>query len=179
VNVFVISSAVPYRQHGVHGVSAVNVVVHQLLKSLQQIGHMLALQVLIDEKRDQMTPAEEQELRELNSAGISTKPPIFIHEGNAGSEKWTRRLNKARRHISLGTVEDFYPAEQSSAAVVERIQSFHPDVILTVWSPEGLAATHKMKIPKVAYQGDVDFTPQQARFDDPALFPNGGPLARL
>ena len=51
--------------------------------------------------------------------------------------------------------------------MMERVRSDRIDAILTIWSPEGVAATHGIgDVPRIAYHGDVDFMPTLVRTRD-------------
>jgi glycosyltransferase involved in cell wall biosynthesis len=55
--------------------------------------------------------------------------------------------------------------------MAKRIRQAGADAVLTLWSPEGLAATEGLTdAPRIAYQGDIDYQPQECRIHDEELF---------
>lgn len=176
MKILVIGSAVPYRQHNQPGVTAVNIVLYEFLKGINQLGHEIVLQLLFNEYRSttSLSASEENELSHLSGIGIKVLPPIYA-EQYLDRARTASRLRKLYRLLKfLGGkvyVEDFYPAVNVQAMMRERVHSTNPHAILTIWSPEGVAATYKVcEQPKIAYQGDVDFAPGENRLREQALF---------
>src|SRR5581483_2605609 len=103
----------------------------------------------------------------------------------AGTGARPSRLARVARLVA-GRVrrEEFYPAVRVRPLVEARVRESGADAVLTVWSPEGVAATAGLRgVPRVAFHGDVEFEPAEARVRDRDLFygaPGGrGPRARL
>ena len=164
MRLFVIGSDVPHREDGQAGVSAVNIVLHELLRSLRGLGHEVALQLLFNSHRvaDALTPRESAELAHLAAQGIAVLPPVVS----------APRVSPARPRFHLRMrLEEFYPAVKLRALVRSRVLEQRAEAVVTVWSPEGVAAVHGLDdVPIIAYHGDVDFMPQAARLHDRRLF---------
>ena len=151
--VFVVTSAIPYRRHGLEGISAVHVVVHEIIRSLKDRGYDLCLQVLLDETY-QLTPSDHDELQHLRRAGVNVLPPLSAPAQTAGFSMHAQ-----------------YPAARLKPIIDRRTAETRSGVVLTIWSPEGVAATHSTPVPRIIYHGDIDFGPWQARALNPSLFP--------
>ncbi|HEV8674897.1 MAG TPA: glycosyltransferase [Methylomirabilota bacterium] len=177
MRIFAVGSAIPRRRDGEPGVSAVHIVLHELVTGLAQRGHELTLQPLFNPHRiaTALGPAEEAAARELSSRGIRLSPPIYPGEyAPRPRSGLSRVVGVAAGLAGRPDLREFYPAIACRDLVAERIRRSGADVVLTVWSPEGLAATHGLGgVPRVAYHGDVDFAPTAARLRDRALFAQG------
>ncbi len=181
MKVFVIGSGVAFRRHDQKGVTAVNIVLHELLKSLTDLGHDLDFQIIFNGHRASsfLNESEQAELDGLQRLGVKVLPPIYPeqYQDTTVSMSIGKRAGRLLRRLLIGAkVEDFYAAIRIRGRVCERVGSSKADAILTVWSPEGVAATHGYRgAPRIAFQGDVDFAPGEARMRDAALFlPNTG-----
>lgn len=177
MKLFVIGCCVPYRRHGERGVTAVHLVTAELLRQLQGLGHELVFQAVFNHLRD--TPAlshsEEQALGELAATGIAVLPPLGPAEiterprGPRSAGRLSRFLRRLRGEVR---VEDYYPATRLRGPMAARLKASGAEAVLTIWSPEGIAATYGLRDrPKVAYHGDPDFHPIEVRLRDPSLFP--------
>ncbi|MCZ6760365.1 MAG: hypothetical protein O7D29_08355, partial [Gemmatimonadetes bacterium] len=179
MKILVIGSGVPFREHGEVGVTAVNIVFYQLICGLLGLGYEVALQLIFNEHRatTELTGSEEAELRHMADLGVILLPPIYRDEyRQAGSPR--SRLAKLGRLASwcLGAsdLDDFYPAVVLGDTIEDRVRSLGAKAILTIWSPEGVAAAHGVRdVPRIAYHGDIDFGPAAARIRDRSLFVNG------
>jgi len=176
MKIFAIGSAVPYRPHNQADVTAVNIVLYELLRSLRHLGHEIVLQMLFNQYRSttSLSPAEENELLHLRELGIRVLPPIYPEQYliPVGPVSRLRRLGSLISRLFVwARIEDFYPAINCRHIISERVRSSKVDALLTIWSPEGVAATHELhEIPRIAYQGDIDFAPVEVRVRDHALF---------
>lgn len=176
MKILAISSAVPSRTHGEPGVTAVNIVLYELLRGLAGLGHEVALQIIFNEFRanPDLSPSEHDELRDLERLGVMMLPSIYLSEYRPmfGSSSWRSRLIRLTRWGFWGNgLKDFYPAVVLRERLQERIRTHQMDAVLTIWSPEGVAATHGIReAPRIAYHGDLDFGPAEARLRDRALF---------
>ncbi|MDA2918682.1 glycosyltransferase [Desulfobacterota bacterium AH_259_B03_O07] len=169
----------PHQRHGQVGVTAVNIVLYELLRGLVQLGHEIVLQLLFNQHRSStaLSSIEEKELMHLRKTlGIEILPSIY-------PEQYMTRVKPRSRVWKLGglvwrlftgaRIKDFYPAIKVRDAICTTVYSNKADAILTIWSPEGVAATHGLRgVPRIAYQGDIDFLPREVRFKDWALFSN-------
>jgi glycosyltransferase involved in cell wall biosynthesis len=175
MNVFLLTSDVPFRRDDAPGVSAVNIVAGELIRALVAGGHRVALQVIFNvyRRHSGLTEWELAEWRAMEALGVHLFPAVYPAEyASADGGPLVRSITaRARRLLAPpATLADFYPAVRLES-VRARIRDSGSDAILTIWSPEGLAAAFGVAaIPKVAYHGDIDFGPADARTADPDLF---------
>lgn len=171
MRIFVIAGSVPFRKHGVRGVHAGHIVLWNILHTLQREGHAVSFQYLFHPTRaeETLTAPEQEEMDALRSDGMRLLPPLQWRSLHAGAK---------RRHSTMqllwngdARLAHFSPAVCLREVMQERVRDERPDVILTVWSPEGVAATHGIgNIPRVAYHGDVEWFVRLCNFRDRALF---------
>jgi glycosyltransferase involved in cell wall biosynthesis len=158
------------------GVTAVNIVLCELLKGLSRLGHQIVLQILFNPFRSatSLSAAEEGELFHLRKDGMEVLPPIYKEEylPPLKSAPLLGALNRISRIFFRGTgIEAFYPSIRIRDVVCDRVRSCNVDAILTIWCPEGLASTQGCKgVPRIAYHGDIDFIPGMVRAKDHWLF---------
>jgi len=177
VKLFVLASAIPFKRHDQPGVTAVNIVLFELLRGLLEVGHQLTFQIIFNEFRSNpdLTVAEQQEIHGLSNMGVRILPQLgktdyFVYEST--STPWKKMQRLARFLSGQANMRAFYPTIQARYIIEKRVDEVNPDAILSVWSPEGLAATHGLsRRPRIAYQGDVDFAPAESRLSDRMLFP--------
>lgn len=176
MKVFVIGGGVPFRRHDQKGVTAVNIVLHDLLKSLLDLAHDLDFQIIFNGHRASgfLNESEQAELDGLQRLGMNVLPPVYPeqYQDTSVSPPHGKRAGRLLRRLLIGAkVEDFYTAIRVRDQVCERVDASKAEAVLTVWSPEGVAATHGYcGAPRIAFQGDVDFAPGEARMRDAALF---------
>lgn len=174
MRILVIASDVPFRRHTEKGVTAVNIVAFELINALTRQGHRLFFQIIFNSFRqtEQLQPAEATELDHLRQLGVAILPPIYPREylDPKPLSRIGKLLGYARR-LTLAKLEDYYPTVDLRDQLCQAIAASKAEGVLTVWSPEGLAATHPSTgVPRISYQGDVDFVPGDARLKDQALF---------
>lgn len=167
----------PRPKHGEEGVTAVHIVFHELITELARCGHEIVLQLIFNSTRTRghLTESEQTHLKLLEDQNIAVLPPFYPHDYLAPAPKGFalfRRIKKLVRFARrvMGT-EYFYPAIKLGNSLQPRISESKCDAILIIWSPEGVAATNRVaSIPRIAYHGDVEFDPLEARLNDKALF---------
>lgn len=174
MRIFLITGNVPFPRDDKQGVTAVHIVTYELLRNLRNLGHDITLQVLFNpyRKASQLSHDEHAELQQLRNDGVSILPVLFQSDYLSSRRNLPHRLLAGARRLTFGPrISDFYPSICMSQLMRKRLEESRPEAILTMWSPEGLAATHfETKIPRVAYHGDVDFLPAEARARDTWLF---------
>ena len=176
MKVLTIGGAVPYRTHSEAGVTAANIVLYAVLGGLVRLGHQVVLQLLFNEYRESvnLSASEEAELQHLAELGVDVLLPIFPGEYRRvgrPSMQLVRVMRAVRRGLGRNGFKHFYPAVCLQERIQERIHEHGIDVVLTIWSPEGIGATHGIPgVPRIAYHGDIDFGPPAARMRDRALF---------
>jgi glycosyltransferase involved in cell wall biosynthesis len=174
VRILVIGSDVPFRRHTERGVTAINIVSFELMKAFVNQGHQLLLQIIFNSFRQiaGLQTAEAKELTHLQESRVTVLPPIYPREYlKSQSQSRVRRILQCGRRIILPRFEDYYPTAYLGTRLCQTITSSKVDGVLVIWSPEGLAATHYCRgVPRISYQGDIDFVPNDARLKDQALF---------
>ena len=176
MKLFVICSNVPYRRDGQPGVAAVHIISAELLRCFRALGHELVLQPVFNVFRTTPTlqPSEREELCVLEEEGVTVLEPIYPSEYLAAGF-FAAPAHRLRRFIGTlsgrARVQDYYAATRLKERMQERLRARGADAVLTIWSPEGVAATYGIRdLPKVAYHGDQDFHPVEVRASDHALF---------
>lgn len=173
MKLFVIGSAIPCGEQDMQAVTAVNVVQHELLSALAQLGHTITFQLLFNPHRvaNPLTREEERALAALSAKGIVALPPIFPDDYIKSAPKGVRQLAlRAWRLVGGTRFGLLYPSVRVAPIVKERVGQARSDAVLTLWSPEGLGATHGLGVPRIAYHGDIDFQTEQVRQRDRYLF---------
>jgi len=176
VKIFVIASDVPSQKGNRMGVTAVNIVLCELLGGLSRLGHKIVLQMLFNPFRStaSLSSVEEGELLHLKEAGMEVLPAIYKEDYLPPVKSATLLgvLTKISRNLfGVAGIEEFYPSIRVREVVCDRVRSHNIDAILTIWCPEGLASTQGCEgVPRVAYQGDIDFIPAMMRAKDVLLF---------
>ena len=173
MKVFVIGSAVPFVRHTQTDVTAVNIVMYELVVALAALGHELVLQIIFSPRRIDysLTAAEAAELANLRALEVTVLEPVFLTSAMKDSGRGKGNTRRFRLPVWDELPPDVTPALRVRTEMCERIYGFGADVMLAIWSPEGVAATHTcLEIPRIAFHGDVDFAPTAARLKDANLF---------
>ena len=152
-----------------HTVRAASMVLHHLVRELRRRGHAPALQLILSEDRRAFTEAEAAGLAELGAMGAEIWPAFFrsdyapdAHSLSARARRLWVRTFRPRLH--------YFPAARLQPRLFERLRAFRPDVALIVWNTEGVAATHGLGLPRLAYHGMPDHAAPAARLEDAELF---------
>lgn len=173
MRIFVVASDVP-RDVDRPGTSAVNVVVSEMIRELSSLGHNVTLQLIfnVHRTRELLDADESDDLNHHRRLGIRVLPAVFPTAyarrslPDLRSRAWRLvRLGMRRPHLP-----SVYPAVVLRRLMTERVRLAQADIVLTIWSPEGVAACSELEVPTVAYQGDVDFEPGLWRYRDRDLF---------
>ncbi len=176
MRLFAIASDIPYPHHGGTGAEAANIVLHALLTELQELGHQIILQLIFNRFRTSgpISESEKEQLRQFEANGATLLPPIlpdqYVNSPNGAPS--SQRLGRLRRLLTGRVLfEEFYPVLSVRETVRRAIAESDPDVVLPIWSPEGVAATFGLRDrPKVVFHGDIDFVPDQVRLGAHSLF---------
>ncbi len=158
------------------GVTAVNIVLYELLAGLLACGAKLSLQIIFNKWRTVNALSEEEieELRNLETLGVRILPTMYPQDylRTQPSGGVAAKAAKLSRFLAGRVrVRDVYPVTRVQDEMAARLRQFGPEAILTIWSPEGVAATYGFhEVPRVAYHGDIEFGPAMARMADPELF---------
>ena len=169
-----LSAVIPCARQDVAGVTAVHVVIYSLLDELTRLGHQVVYQPVFTRHRasETLAPFEQESIQALAARGIDVLPPIsassYLNGGGRGVAGQFSRLGALLGGTRLA---HFYPSVSVAPQISAVVDRHRPDVALTFWSPEAVAATHGVEsLPCVSYQGDVDFVPGRTRQSEPALF---------
>jgi glycosyltransferase involved in cell wall biosynthesis len=166
--VLVLTSNVPRRQHDAPGITAVHIVSWWLIEGLRDQGcEVTLLPILAPSDPTQ----QDDQLGALRQRGWGVLPALERPQG-ARAVPTSRMASWANLFRLDPTVEALYPSVVLRAQVAEAVRSTQPSSVLTIWSPEALAATHGLTgVRRVAFHGDVDYVPAQCRLTDSHLFP--------
>lgn len=173
MKILLIAGIVPFRTHGHPGVTAAHIVTHALLSELRKRGHTIALQCIFHQSRvsGALSDGEQAELALLEKQGVDVWPGIFL------ADHFQRTSERFRSLKMIGNTQNamahFYPGYAARDVLRTRVKEAKEavDVILPLWSPQGVAATHGLAVPRVAYHGDIDYEPSACRLLlDPVLF---------
>lgn len=187
MRIFAIISTVPAARDGEAGVNAVNIVCHHIISEIASMGHHVRLQIIFNEFRWPPRPLNERETEGLEEIGkirkVSVEPVVFAEQympwyhkfHDIPGKSWaatTFARKLARTVLPNGSgIARFYPAIRIGGIIEKRVAAFNSDALLTIWSPEGVAAIHGIRnIPKIIYQGDIDHVPGEVRLAEPHLF---------
>lgn len=174
MKILLLLSAIPYDKG-----EAIEVVSYEVARLMEAAGHEVFVQVLIREGWSEASAGREGYAKEhlARQAGLRLLPTIYL--GNLLPKR--SRLGTAFDHL-LGilcslpglrqTVTSYlFPAVVAKAVVAERVRSTRPDVIVSIWSWEALAASYDIPgVPKFVYYGNPNHKPPEAQFRYPALF---------
>jgi glycosyltransferase involved in cell wall biosynthesis len=174
VNLYVISCVVPFQNHDKPGVTASHIVASELVREIAAMEHSVTLQVLFSphRKTNELNNDETESLRELEQIGVKARPTIFPQSYRRQRAAGLGLLKAAVDHgMKAPKLEHFYPSARIQASLAQSIRQAKADAVLTVWSPEGFAATHGLtEVPTIAYHGDIDYEPSECRVIDEDLF---------
>lgn len=174
MRLFVIISDVPHKRHDVRGVTAVNIVSWALLEALLGLEHQIVLQIVFGTLRTDpiLNQDEQKAIALLKNMGVEVVEPVFPHQyllTSLNSQAQPARMSLVRRAIRRARtlapavpmvrrtirharalapavpIEERYPAIRARDTIMAAIRTTDADAILTVWSPEGVAATHGIK----------------------------------
>lgn len=171
MKLFIICSDVPYRSDNQEGVNAVHIMLRQLLNSFSQLGHKIALQIIFNvyRKETSLSGSEGIELEALSREGIDALPPLQVLLSEQEPLNYSHFINKTlNRILAIKKLEEIYPAVILREELASRIDRSGASAVLIIWSPEGVAATYNynLKVPRIAYHGDVDYVPAKCRSID-------------
>ena len=178
MKIFSITNCIPCPGDGRFGITAVNIVCYELLIHLKEIGHELVLQVIFPPTREivSLDEYDQRDLVNLEKINIRVLDPVLPDSHSGESVRKTNKIYSILRSVIFQKkIEDYYPSINAHERVCGNVCSSGSDAVLALWCPEGLAATHYLKeVPRIAYNGDVDFIPTKVRMMDPHLFSGAG-----
>lgn len=157
---------------------AIEVVGCEVVRLMAQQGHSLDVQVIIRDPRSD-SHAKRGQWATVNLAG----PRIRFLDTLYLAEKLPKPSRGLARFWALCDLfwslpllrvrinPRFFPAYVLRPEMLRRVEGCRPDVILSIWSWEALAATYDIPgVPKFVYYGNPDHKPLEARLSRPDLF---------
>lgn len=166
MKIFLVLSEFP-NPHG----EAVEVVAFEVLRHLVAVGHKVILQVIWRYSVDELEKDEQKNFIEYIDSYKLEICPILSTVDNR--RNIFHRVNRfaTRRLVSNIFPKHLFPATRFGSQIQERVVQTQADIILSIWSWEGLAATHDISIvPKFMYYGNPDHKPDRARLKHPDIF---------
>jgi glycosyltransferase involved in cell wall biosynthesis len=161
-----------------HG-EAIEVVGHEVLRIMAEAGHTLDVQVLLRSDRSKFNLQREQSARIAFSVygNVSMLAPIYLRDLQPAGwwRKWLLRPAQGLMALLPGLrclpSDYLFPARRALPVMRDVVWTRSPDIVLTIWSMEALAATHAIRgVPKFMYYGNPDHKPAAARLGHPKLF---------
>jgi len=168
---------------------AIEVVSFEIARLMSTLGYHVQIQVIIRDKHAPSHLAQEQRsipyfaknevrfLKTLYLGDLLPKPsPVMNKVYALWDFLWSLPILRRRINPRL------FPAMRLTPALRQVVQNQKPDVILSVWSWESLAAVFSIRgVPKFFYYGNPDHKPPEARLRFPELFsiPSQGWLNRI
>lgn len=185
MKILLLLSSIPYDQG-----EAIEVVSHEVVRLMAAAGHEVHVQALIREGRSDESAKRERYATEKFSAqsGVRLLPPLYL------GDLIRLRSRNGNRLAYLATIFGslpglrriinpyLFPAVAAKSAVVGQVKAVRPDVIVSIWSWEALAASYNIPgVPKFVYYGNPNHKPAEAQLRFPELFgiPIRGLSARL
>ena len=170
---FLVLSNFPYAKG-----EAIEIVSDEMIRLAAKAGHEIVVQVIIREAQNPLFFKRMQEaIANLKHLKVTFLEPIFLGDGKNKKGKIRERIYRALSIIiSLPLLRRYinpylFPAMSVAPQMRTRIRSVKPDIILSIWSWEGLAATYTIRgIPKFTYYGNPDHKPEEAWLKAPELF---------
>lgn len=174
MRILLLLSAIPCDQG-----EAIEVVSHEVARLMAAAGHEVFVQALIREGWSEASAGRKRHAEErlAGQPGLRLLPIIYL-----GDLLPTRsRLGTALDHMA-GILRSLpglrravnpylFPAVAAKPALAEGMRTIQPDVIVSVWSWEALAASYDIPgVPKFVYYGNPNHKPPEAQFRHPALF---------
>jgi glycosyltransferase involved in cell wall biosynthesis len=185
MKILLLLSSIPYDQG-----EAIEVVSHEVVRLMAVAGHEVYAQALIREGWSAASAEREHYAagKFAPQAAVRLLPPLYLGDlipprsrnGNRLAYLATifRSLPGLRRAIN----PYLFPAVAAKPVVADQVKAVRPDVIVSIWSWEALAASYDIPgVPKFVYYGNPNHKPPEAQLRLPALFgtPTRGVVARL
>jgi glycosyltransferase involved in cell wall biosynthesis len=174
MKILLLLSSIPYDLG-----EAIDVVSHEVVRLMSHEGHNIYVQPLIREKCSAESSEREEYAKQSFASQplIQLLPAIYLADLTKSQAPIINRLNffKAiffsfpglRRLIN----PYFFPALNARPALNSIAIEINPDVLVSIWSWEALAASYSIKgIPKFVYYGNPDHKPARERLRFPHLF---------
>jgi hypothetical protein len=174
MKILLLLSAIPYEQG-----EAIEVVSHEVVRLMAAAGHEVYVQVLIREGWSDVSAEREKYAALKFSAQPNVRLLTALYLGDLirpRSRNSNRLAYAATIFRSLpglrGAINSYiFPATVAKPAIVDQVNAIRPDVIVSIWSWEALAASYDIPgVPKFVYYGNPDHKPAEAQLRFPSLF---------
>lgn len=153
---------------------AVEVVNAEVIRHALCAGHEVVLQLILRYPRnsDASARAEERLSQMAHEPGCTVLPPLYVEDVTLKPHQLERGvLSKVAAAWQSFRTEELFPAWRLGLFVDARVRAEQADVLLSVWSWEGLAASCRVtRVPKLMYYGNPDHLPEAARLRHPDIF---------
>jgi hypothetical protein len=184
MKILLLLSAIPYDQG-----EAIEVVSHEVVR-LMATGHEVYVQAIIREGWSEASAERERYAKERFAGEPNVRLLQTIYLGDLLPRRTRaamlldhamgllRSLPGLRRAIN----PYLFPAVAAKPAVAAQVRAVRPDVIVSIWSWEALAASYDIPgVPKFVYYGNPNHKPPEAQFGHPELFDirTRGPVGRI
>src|SRR5258708_24288653 len=142
MKLFLLAADIPFPRHDVKGVTAINIVLHELISNLRDLGNQIVLQVIFNENRSapDLSSVEEQALNDLRQAGIHVLAPIFplaYHKPKSPAPRG--RLDRLK-NVLMAELIDYYPSTTLPDGLCGTIQSVQARPGGTLWVPASVGS---------------------------------------
>ena len=174
MKIFLVLSAAPYDEG-----EAIEVVSSVVVRTMASQGHELDVQVLIRESANEKLLARSQYAQnELGKIpGINFLPVLYLGDMQPGQPKWLLALGALSAIVrscwpfTSFINSYFFPGMIARKELASRVETSAPDIVLSIWSWEALAATYDIKdVPKFVYYGNPNHKPPESQLRFPDLF---------
>lgn len=174
MKIFLVLSSVPNEQG-----EAIEVVSYEVVRLMSEAGHKLVVQVLIREEFSDLMAARGDcaRLHFSHLPNVTLLPIIYLGDIHGPLSKLRRLVAFAGAIVrSIPPINRiinpyFFPALVAQDLVAKRVAESSPDILLSIWSWEALAATYAIpNVPKFVYYGNPNHKPPEAQLRFPELF---------
>jgi hypothetical protein len=174
MKILLLLSSIPYDQG-----EAIEVVSHEVIRLMAAAGHIVHILPIIRDDRSDASVERERYAAGKFSAQPSVQllAPLYLSDyirplsrnGNRIAYLATivKSLPGLRRFIN----SYLFPAVAAKSGVSAQVKKSLPDVIVSIWSWEALAASYNIPdVPKFVYYGNPNHKPPESQLRFPGLF---------
>jgi len=150
---------------------AIEVVSYEVVRHASRLGHDLLLQVILrDARASAVSVRAEEALQRLTIPRCKVLPTLYVQDVRRTFSRW-RPLDLCCKAVVVLSESHLFPASRLHEVIEQRVVASQAEALLSVWSWEALAATHRIShVPKFVYYGNPDHLPVDARLRNPELF---------
>lgn len=185
MKILLLLSSIPYDKG-----EAIEVVSHEIVRLMAAAGNEVYVQALIREGWSEPSAEREHYAADKFSAqpGVRLLPPLYLGDLIRPRTRFRNRLAfittivRSLPGLRRAINPYLFPAVAAKPVVAGQVKEIGPDVIVSVWSWEALAASYDIPgVPKFVYYGNPNHKPPEAHLRFPSLFgiPTRGLVGRL